>query len=121
MGADRAGFQGDRRNWRSGVTKLTTRQRAIGAAVVAGTVERQIAGDGKDCGCGFVPGSAYAELSKGWYACARASFAAAEHEQMLDLTDRVVISQAGKRFAVIHGGLANILRFSWPTSHDGDA
>lgn len=90
--------------------------RAMGAAVVAGNCERQLAAGALDCGCGFADGSACDLLSAGWYGYASAHVGAATRAWMDALPDVLTFAHAGRRFAVIHGGLTDIARFLWPVS-----
>ena len=91
---------------------------ADGGAIVAGNVERQLAEGAADCGCGFEAGSACDLLARGWYPFAKAAVTAADGwaERLRALPDMVVFTSAGRRVAVVHGGLTDIARFIWPTS-----
>jgi predicted phosphodiesterase len=90
--------------------------RRMGAHVVAGNVEVQLASGAADCGCGFAPGSACDLLSGGWYAHAERAIDGAARDWMEDLPDMAVFAHEGRRYAVVHGGFTNIARFLWPTS-----
>ena len=96
--------------------ETVARIRALGCAVVAGNCERQLAANAVDCGCGFEAGTTCDLLSAGWYAHANANVGPEDRAWMAGVPDVVVFEQAGKRFAVIHGGLSDISRFIWPTS-----
>ncbi len=91
---------------------------AIGAVVVAGNVEKQLAAGAADCGCGFQPGSTCARLSDGWYPYAEAAVTGAWRDWMEALPDVAVFAHEGRRYAVIHGGFSDISRFLWPSSPD---
>ena len=88
------------------------------AACVAGNVERQLADDADDCGCGFETGSACDLLSDGWYPYAKRRVTAAHKQWMAQLPDVVLFQNRGKRCAVIHGGVTDISRFLWPSTPD---
>ncbi len=92
--------------------------RASGMTVVAGNCEKQLAVNALDCGCGFEEGTTCDVLSAGWYAHANAQVGQSDRSWMGTLPDIVTFDQAGKRFAVIHGGCTNISRFLWPVSPD---
>lgn len=85
-----------------------------GAAMIAGNVERQIAADSENCGCGFEAGSTCDRLSAGWYALARNAADEAMRNSMAGLPDWLVFTHAGRRCAVVHGGASDIARFVWP-------
>lgn len=92
--------------------------RDAGGAVVAGNVERQIAANGSDCGCGFEPGSACDVLARGWYPAARAAVAGARgvRDWCVRLPSVIRLTHEGRRWAAIHGGVGDIARFVWPTA-----
>jgi len=96
------------------------RVRAMGAAVVAGNCERQLAAGALDCGCGFDTGSTCDLLSGPWYAHARAELTPDVRDWMASLPDVISFRHAGARYAVIHGGMTDISRFLWPTSPEVD-
>jgi len=89
-----------------------------GCVVVAGNCEKQLATDALDCGCGFEEGTVCDLLSAAWYAHANAQVGADDRRWMGRCPDIVTFAQAGRRFAVIHGGLSDVSRFLWPTSPD---
>lgn len=95
-----------------------TAVRQAGVHVVAGNCERQLGAGAKTCGCGFDAGSTCDLLSARWYAHADAHVASQAREWMRDLPDIAVFTQAGRRFAVIHGGATDVSRFLWPNSAD---
>ncbi len=88
--------------------------------LVAGNCEKQLAVAADDCGCGFEVGSACDVLSKGWYPFASAAMSDADREYMRDVPDMLVFSVYGKRYAVIHGGVADVSRYLWSTSVDAE-
>ena len=94
--------------------------RAQGCAVVAGNVEQQLAQYQLNCGCGFEEGSTCDLLSVGWFRAADAAIGADDRKWMASLPDIATFTQAGRRFAVIHGGVTDVSRFLWPTSPDAD-
>ncbi len=92
--------------------------RASGAVVIAGNVERQIAAEAADCGCGFEAGSVCDRLSSGWYAFAAAACDADVRGWMAGLPDFLIFRHGPRRYAVVHGGATDIARFLWPSSGD---
>ena len=90
--------------------------RKAGIPVVAGNCEKQLAANALDCGCGFDEGTTCDLLSAGWYAHANAQVSDADRLWMGTCPDIVVFTQAGRRFAVIHGGVTDIARFIWSVS-----
>ncbi|MEP2891064.1 metallophosphoesterase family protein [Tateyamaria sp.] len=92
--------------------------RAAGCHVVAGNCEIQLAQGASDCGCGFEDGSACDILSVGWYGFANAQVDQGDRTWMGILPDVISFTHAGKRHAVIHGGVSDVARFLWSTSPD---
>lgn len=90
--------------------------RNSGAAVIAGNCERQLAAGAMDCGCGFDDGSTCDRLSAAWFAHADQQTDADARAWMNALPDIATFAHAGRRFAVIHGGVTDIARFLWPCS-----
>ena len=90
--------------------------RAAQVVVVAGNCEQQLAANALDCGCGFEAGTACDLLSAGWYAHANAEIDAEARSWMAELPDVVTFQQAGKRVAVIHGGVTDVARFVFSVS-----
>lgn len=82
-----------------------------GCHVVAGNCEEQLAAGAMDCGCGFEEGTACDLLSKGWYPFALARTSAASAEWMGSLPSAITFALAGRRFRVVHGGVADVSRF----------
>lgn len=83
---------------------------------VAGNVEKQLGNGEADCGCGFEPGTVCDLLSAGWYAHAVKTVDEQSKSIMKACPDMLVFTQAGKRFAVVHGGATDVARFLWSTS-----
>lgn len=83
--------------------------------IVSGNCEKQIGAGASDCGCGFQPGSSCELASQSWF-----PFATQEtedwHEVMGEMTELAVFKHAGKRYAVIHGGMTDVSRYLWPVS-----
>ncbi|MEL6410678.1 MAG: metallophosphoesterase family protein [Pseudomonadota bacterium] len=101
-------------------SETVARIREFGCAVVAGNCEIQLAANAMSCGCGFEEGTTCDLLSAAWYAHADKNICAADREWMADLPGIISFSHAGRRYAVIHGGLSNISRFLWPVSAQED-
>ncbi|MFZ5961533.1 metallophosphoesterase family protein [Thalassococcus sp. BH17M4-6] len=89
-----------------------------GVPVVAGNCELQLAAGALDCGCGFEDGTVCDLLSAGWYAHANAACDAGAREWMGTCPDMLTFEHAGRRVAVIHGGVHDVARFIWPVSPD---
>ena len=89
-----------------------------GVPVVAGNCERQLAAGALVCGCGFEDGTVCDLLSAGWYAHANAACDAEARAWMATCPDIAVFRHAGRRCAVIHGGVRDIARFVWPVSDE---
>ncbi|MGX0976413.1 putative phosphodiesterase [Roseovarius sp. MBR-51] len=92
--------------------------RAAGCAVLAGNCERQLAENAMDCGCGFEAGTQCDLLSAGWYRHADRSVGTEPRGWMAGLPDLILFTHAGRRVAVIHGGLTEVSRFIWPVSDE---
>lgn len=90
--------------------------RAARVVVVAGNCEKQLAANALDCGCGFEAGTACDLLSAGWYAHANAEVGDEARRWMAGLPDVVTFQHAGKRVAVIHGGVTDVARFVFSMS-----
>ena len=94
--------------------------RGSGCAVIAGNVERQLADDADDCGCGFEEGTTCSLLSRDWYGYAQKTVGEEARTWMAGLPDFVSFTHFGKRYAVIHGGTTDISQFLWPCSAPND-
>ncbi len=94
--------------------------RTAGVAVVAGNCERQLAARALDCGCGFDTGTTCDIAARGWFAHADAAVTEDARDWMAGLPDIITFGQAGRRFAVIHGGISAVSRFLWSCSPDAD-
>ena len=94
--------------------------RMSGCAVLAGNCERQLAQNAMDCGCGFDAGTQCDLLSAGWYGHADRSVSVNARAWMEGLPDLILFTHAGRRAAVIHGGLTDVSRFLWPVSDEAE-
>lgn len=119
-GATPVVLTGDLAGYCADPARVWAQVRALGWPVVAGNVERQIASDADNCGCGFSPGSVCDRLSAEWYAHARRAAKEEDRAWMASLPDIGVVTVDGRRHAVLHGGATNIARYVWPTSHVDD-
>jgi predicted phosphodiesterase len=90
---------------------VTDLVRAWGCAVVMGNCEESLAADAADCGCGFAEESTCAALSAQWFSATRRDLDAEAKTWMGTLPRRVDFTLAGRRFAAIHGGVAQINQF----------
>jgi len=93
---------------------------SLGAPILAGNCEIQLAANALDCGCGYDEGSECSILSRGWYAHATEQVSEAHKAWMGDLPDRIVFTHQGQRYAVIHGGASDVSRFIWPVIPDAE-
>lgn len=114
--ASRAICTGDLAAYGADAAATVAAFRDWGAVLVAGNCERQLAEGAADCGCGFDAGSACDLLSRGWYPHALAALDPAARAWLGDAPDMVLFTHAGRRYAVIHGGLTDVSRFLWPSS-----
>lgn len=89
--------------------------RALGCAVVAGNCEDSLGFNALDCGCGYEEGATCNRLSAEWFAHASKQVSDDTRLWMRNLPGRAVFTQAGKRYAVIHGGAEQVNAFIWPT------
>ena len=70
------------------------------------------------CGCGFDTGTTCDLLSAGWYRHTDRAVGDEARRWMETLPDLILFTHAGRRAAVIHGGLTEISRFLWSVSSD---
>lgn len=91
--------------------------RALGCPVVAGNCEKSVGADADDCACDFEAGTACDIFSGQWFAHAKRETSPESKSWMLARPDRVLFEQAGRRYAVIHGGASQINAFIWPVDH----
>ncbi|MEM1314221.1 MAG: metallophosphoesterase family protein [Pseudomonadota bacterium] len=98
--------------------QTAARARDAGVRIVAGNMEQSLAAGRDDCACGFEDGAACDLLAKGWFAHCDREVGAELRAWMGGLPERAVVRQAGRRFAVIHGGAREINRFLWPSDPD---
>ena len=87
-----------------------------GIHVVMGNCEESIGNQEPDCGCGFEQGTLCSTLSIDWYNYANARVSPGNRLWMRNLPRQITFSLAGKRFAVIHGGVEDISEFVFDSS-----
>lgn len=92
--------------------------REWGIPVVMGNCEESLGQEATDCGCGFAEGSACDALSRQWYVHARNTLSDAAKAWMRTLPRRIDFRFAGRRFAVVHGGVSAINRFIFASASD---
>src|SRR5579862_1432052 len=85
--------------------------RAAGIWAIMGNCEESLAANAGDCACGYAEGSACDRLASEWYAHADRTLDAERRQWMGMLPRRLTVEIAGRRLAVIHGGLRQINRF----------
>ncbi|MEL7213899.1 MAG: metallophosphoesterase family protein [Pseudomonadota bacterium] len=84
--------------------------------IVAGNCEQQLARRAPDCGCGFDENTTCDLLSRGWYPYADARVTEAQRAAMAGCPEVALFTHAGRRVAVIHGGVTDIARFIFSES-----
>ncbi len=97
---------------------VIARVQAQGIHVVAGNCEVQLAANALDCGCGFEEGTTCDVLSAAWYAFANAQVDQNARAWMGQLADVMTFTHAGRKTAVLHGGITDVARFLWSVSPD---
>jgi predicted phosphodiesterase/uncharacterized Fe-S cluster-containing radical SAM superfamily protein len=85
--------------------------RRSGIHVVMGNCDEALGRGGPDCGCGFPSGSACERLSAAWFASADRAVDDDARAWLAALPRRIDLAIAGRRLAVIHGGVDRINRF----------
>lgn len=90
---------------------VVARLRADGVHVVMGNCEESLGLERADCGCGFEADSPCDVLSREWFAFAQRELDDEAKAWMARLPRRIRFTLGGRRFAVIHGGAADIGRF----------
>ncbi|MGQ0676461.1 MAG: metallophosphoesterase family protein, partial [Rhodospirillales bacterium] len=94
--------------------------RDSGVHVVMGNCEESLGNEAEGCGCGFEPGTACDRLAVEWYAYADRAMQPADRAWMRGLPRRLDIGVAGKRLAVIHGGVSRINRYIFASTPAAD-
>ncbi|MDT8422040.1 MAG: metallophosphoesterase family protein [Desulfuromonadales bacterium] len=87
-----------------------------GVAVVQGNCEESLGLESQDCGCGFEEGTACSLLSVDWYRFANQRISEEDRAWMRDLPESIRFSLNGKSIRVVHGGVAQINRFIFPST-----
>ena len=82
-----------------------------GIYVVMGNCEESLALGAQDCGCGYTPGSVCDRLSAAWFTHADRELGTEVRAWMAQLPRRIDVAIAGRRLAVVHGGVELINRF----------
>jgi len=90
--------------------------RASGIHVVRGNCDEQLALGADDCACGFSPGSTCARLSAEWFAYADRRLGAEARGWLAALPRRIDVAIAGRRLAVVHGGVSRINTYIFASS-----
>lgn len=85
--------------------------------IVAGNCELQLVRGEESCGCGFEEGSACDLASKNWFPFASEQMRG-RLDVVSDLPEIAVFTHCGRRYAAIHGGVADVSRFIWSTDED---
>ena len=87
-----------------------------GITVVQGNCEESLGLGAQDCGCGFEEGTACSLLAGDWYRFADHRISAKERAWMRDLPQSVGFTVNGKSVRIVHGGVAQINRFIFPST-----
>jgi predicted phosphodiesterase len=87
-----------------------------GIAVVQGNCEESLALEAQDCGCGFEAGTVCSLLSVDWYRFARQRISDDDRAWMKELLESIRFTLQGKTIRVVHGGVAQINRFIFPST-----
>lgn len=87
-----------------------------GVAVVQGNCEESLGAEAQDCGCGFEAGTACSRLSVDWYRFANQRISEKDRVWMRDLPKSIRFTCNGKSIRVVHGGVAQINRFIFPST-----
>jgi predicted phosphodiesterase len=95
---------------------VVDRLREADIRIVMGNCEESLAASAADCGCGFAEDSACAIASSEWYAYADRHIDTVSRAWMAKLPRRLDIECAGRRLAVVHGGITQINRFVFASS-----
>jgi predicted phosphodiesterase len=85
--------------------------RRWGIRAVMGNCEQSLAVRAVDCGCGFEEGSVCSALSVEWFRYADSRISSESRSWMGQLPQTLSFQMAGRRFAVVHGGVAQLNRF----------
>jgi predicted phosphodiesterase len=87
-----------------------------GIAVVQGNCEESLGLEAQDCGCGFEEGTTCSLLSVDWYRFANQRISEVDRAWMMDLPESIRFTLNGKSIRVVHGGVAQINRFIFPST-----
>ena len=120
IGARAAFFTGDLVAYCAQPNETAALFRSTGIPAIAGNCERQIRIEAGDCGCGFEDGSACDRLSVDWWGYLQGAIGRERVAWFDDLADIATFRNAGRRYAVIHGGATENNRFLWPSTGERD-
>lgn len=82
-----------------------------GVRIVMGNCEESLADRALDCGCGFETGTTCSALSTEWFRYVDNKISDENRLWMGNLPQKLTFTLAGRRLAVIHGGVTQINRF----------
>ena len=111
VGADRVICTGDVVAYCAEPEATVAALQDAGVHVVMGNCEESLGFDQEDCGCGFIEGSECDRLSVRWMEYARGALSPGSKAWMRALPRRLRFGLGGRRFSVIHGGVADISRY----------
>jgi len=87
-----------------------------GVAVVRGNCEEALGWEAPDCGCGFAEGSACSALAADWYRFAAGRIGEADRAWMRSLPKAIRFELNGRSILVVHGGVAQVNRYLFPST-----
>ena len=82
-----------------------------GVRIVMGNCEESLADRALDCGCGFETGTTCSALSTEWFRYVDNKISDENRLWMGNLPQKLTFTLAGRRLAVVHGGVTQINRF----------
>jgi len=91
-----------------------------GVQIVMGNCEQSLAERAVDCGCGFEEGSTCSALSTQWFRYVDHKISDENRRWMAALPQTLLFDLAGRRFAVVHGGVTQINRFLFASTSAED-
>lgn len=87
-----------------------------GISVVQGNCEESLGLGAQDCGCGFDEGTTCSLLSDDWYRFSDQRISGEDRAWMRELPRSVRFRLNGKSILAVHGGVARINRFIFPST-----
>lgn len=91
-----------------------------GVRIIMGNCEQSLAERAVDCGCGFEEGSTCSALSTQWFRYVDSKISDENRSWMGTLPQTLLFELAGRRLAVVHGGVTQINRFLFASTSAED-